>query len=135
VSISAQARLRERGFPHQDRTPGNVERDASERLVHRRVRLAVAGDALLVAERLRDRLAQRDGAVLGRVVLVDMKIALHPHGHVDQRMSAELFDHVIEEADSGRNVIDARTVQIDETAMSVSAVVRVMEPVRMGNRL
>jgi hypothetical protein len=32
-------------------------------------------------------------------MLVDVKIALHAAGHVDQRMARELLDHVIEEAD------------------------------------
>ena len=52
-------------------------------------------------------------AVLGGVVLVDMQVAVDLHRHVDQRMARELFDHVIEKADPGRNVVGAGPVEID----------------------
>jgi hypothetical protein len=57
--------------------------------------------------------ADGDGAVLGRVVLIDVQVADDLAGNVDQRMARELFDHVIEEADSGRHLIRARTVEIN----------------------
>src|SRR3546814_20626478 len=71
----AESFLRERAFPHEIRPPRNVERDARQRLVHRAQRVAVAADAALVAQRLRDRLAHRDAGILDGIMLVDMAIA------------------------------------------------------------
>ena len=47
------------------------------------------------------------------MVLVDMEIAIHFQRHVDQRMAAELFDHMVEKADPRRDVVTARPVEID----------------------
>jgi hypothetical protein len=46
-------------------------------------------------------MADGNRAVLGRVVLVDVEVAVDPAGNVDERMARELLDHVIEEADTG----------------------------------
>jgi hypothetical protein len=46
-------------------------------------------------------------------MLVDMQVALAVYPEVDQRMAGELLQHVIEEADAGRNRISACAVQID----------------------
>src|SRR3546814_8534967 len=51
---------------HQPGTPGNVQRHAGQRLVHRGIDAAVAGYAALVAQRLGNRLADGDGGVLDR---------------------------------------------------------------------
>ena len=107
----ASARIR--SLPDQIGPARNVERDAGQRLVHRRQRVAVAADAALVAQRLGHRLADRDAGILGGVVLVDMEIADRLHVEVDQRVARQLFEHVIEEADAGRDVIDAGAVEID----------------------
>ncbi len=74
---------------------------------------AVAGDAALVAERLRHGFAEREGRILDRMMLVDVQIALHGHRNVDQRMARQLFDHMVEETDSGGHRIVARAVEID----------------------
>ena len=46
-------------------------------------------------------------------MLIDVEVARNPAGHVDQRMAAELFDHMIEKADPGRHVIAPGAVEID----------------------
>ena len=46
-------------------------------------------------------------------MLVDMQIALGLQRNVDQRMPGELLDHVVEEADPGRDVVGAGAVEID----------------------
>ena len=46
-----------------------------ERLVHGQQERAVAADAALVAERLAQRLAEREADVLDRVVPVDVEVA------------------------------------------------------------
>ena len=88
-------------------------RDARQRLVHRHVHVGIAGDALHVAERLLHRLAERDADILGGVVMVDMQIALGLDRDVDARMPRQQIEHVIEEADAGRDLRAAGAVEID----------------------
>ena len=78
------ARLGEARFPNEVRPAGNVERDAGQRLVHRDQRVSVAGDAAAIAECPRDRGADGDAAVLGRVVRVDVEVADGADMQVDQ---------------------------------------------------
>jgi hypothetical protein len=72
---------------------------------------SVTRDPALVAERGGQRLPQRQRAVFGGVVLVDMQVAIDLHRHVDQRMLGELFDHVVEKADPGADIIAAAPVE------------------------
>ena len=88
----------------EERPAGDVEGDARQRLVHRQMDVGIAADALLVAERLHERLAERDAGVLDRVVVVDMQVALHLDREVDQRMAGEEVEHMVEEADAGRDL-------------------------------
>ena len=108
----AQPFLRESGFPHEEGTTRNIERHARKRLVHGGIGAAVPANAAAIAQSLGNRLAQRNRAVLGRVVLIDMQIASHLHGNVDQRVTRKLFDHMIEEADPGGNVISPHPVEV-----------------------
>ena len=108
----AQFFLREAGFPDEIWAARNVHHHAGHGLVHRGVRLAIAADPGLLAQRIGQRLTQRDGAVFRGVMLVDMQVAIHLQRHVDQRMAAELLHHVIQKADSGGNVILARSVEV-----------------------
>ena len=101
------------GAEHQERTPGDIYGDARQRLVHRQQAIGVAGQPALVAERLFERLAERDADVLDGVVIVNMQIAPGAHRHVDERVPGELVEHVIEEADAGGDLGRAGTVEID----------------------
>ena len=102
LSSSPTLFARERHLPDEVRPPGNVDRGARHRLVHRQMHVGVAGDALHVAERLLQRGAERDADVLDRVVLVDVEVALGLDGDVDQAVAGDLLQHVVEEADAGR---------------------------------
>ena len=46
-------------------------------------------------------------------MLIDVEIAPDRAGNVDQRVAAELFDHVIEETDAGGDRVGPRAVEID----------------------
>ena len=102
----------ELGLEHQERPPRNVDRDAGQRLVHRHVHAGIARDALHVAERLLHRLPERDADVFGGVVMVDVQIALRLHGDVDARMARQQVEHVVEEADAGRDIGRAGAVEV-----------------------
>ena len=57
------------------RPPAEIDGGDRERFVHRHDEIPGAVDAASVAERLRDRLAERDAEILDRVMLVDVEIA------------------------------------------------------------
>ena len=52
-----------------------IDRRDAERLVHRHDEVAGAVDAAAVAERLRDRFAERDADVFDGVMLIDVEVA------------------------------------------------------------
>ena len=59
------------------------------------------------------RLAEDDADVLGGVVLVDMEVALGLDGEVDEAVAGDLLEHVVEEADAGRDLGTAGAVEVD----------------------
>ena len=98
---------------HQERPARNVERDAGQRLVHRQQAIGVAGQAALVAERLLERLPERDADILDGVVVVDMQIALGGNADIDERVARELVEHMVEEADAGGDLGRAGAVEVE----------------------
>ena len=104
---------RERDVPDQERPPGDVDGGARQRLVHREVAVGVPRNPAPLAEGLRQRLPEHDAAVFRRVVEVDMEVTLRLQRDVDQGMAGELLDHVVEEADTGRDVELPRAVEVD----------------------
>ena len=74
-----------------------------ERLVQRRRRVAEAADAGPVAERPVECLAERDAGVLDGVVLVDVEVAVDLQVEVHAGVERERVQHVVEEADAGRD--------------------------------
>ena len=63
-------------LPDQERPPREVERRPHQRVVHRQMAGAVAPDAALVPQRLRQRPPEGDADVLDGVVVVDVQVAL-----------------------------------------------------------
>ena len=108
-----QTRHRKADLPHKIGPPRNIECATGQRLVHRRISRAIARNPALIAQRLQNRLANRDSGVFGGVMLVDMQVADGLHLQVDQRMARQLFEHMIKKADAGRNLINAGAVKID----------------------
>src|SRR5208282_3970938 len=104
---------REFGPEDEERPARYVERHARQGLVHRQKTVGVAGQAAFVAERPGQRLADGDSDVLDRVVIVDVAVARSANSEVDEGMTRELIEHVIEEADAGRDVGRARSVEVD----------------------
>src|SRR5262249_21645460 len=75
--------------------------------------VGISGDALHVAERLLQRLPERDADILGGVVVIDMQVALGLDREVDAGMARQKLEHVVEEADAGRDRRNAGAVEID----------------------
>ena len=75
--------------------------------------MAVAANALLVAHRLRDRLAERDADVLDRVMRVDVQVALGLDVEIEHAVARDLVEHVIEKRHAGREPRAAAAVEVD----------------------
>ena len=86
--------------PNEVRAPRDIERGARQRLVHRQIGMGIARNAAHVAKRFRHGKAQRNAAILNRVMLVDMQVALGGQRDIDARMARELLQHMIEKADT-----------------------------------
>ena len=56
---------------------------------------------------------ERDADILGGVVMIDVQIALGLDRDVDARVARQQIEHVVEEADAGRNRRTALPVEID----------------------
>ena len=131
---AADLRRREVDLPDQEGPAGEVERGADQRVVHREVAGAVAADAALVAERLRERAAERDADVLDGVVVVDVQVAGGADLEVEERVAGELVEHVVEEADAGLVVVRGRLPSRSSlTESAVSAVRRVISACACGS--
>ena len=97
----------------EPRAAGKIDHHARQRLVERHVGVAVAADALLVAERLGERLPERDADVLDGVVRVDLEVALGAHREVDHAVARDLVEHVVEERDAGGELRRAAAVEVE----------------------
>ena len=70
-------------------------------------------DAGTVAQRLRNRSADNVTGILGRVMEIDMQIAFGVQRDVDEAVARQLFKHMVEKADPGRDVARACPVEVD----------------------
>src|ERR1700743_2436253 len=73
----------------------------------------IAGDPGDGAERLLDRLAERDTDIFCGVMVIDMKVAIRLHRDVDARMPGQQIQHMVEKADPGGNLGYACPIEVD----------------------
>ena len=92
---------------------GKVHHDAGQGFVQGHIGVAVAGQALLVAQGLGEGLADGDADVFHRVVTVDVQVALGLHLQIDQAVAGDLVQHVVEEGNAGIELGTAGAVQIE----------------------
>ena len=85
----------------------------TQSLVQRHVGVAVTAYALLVAHGLGKGLAQGDAHILHRVVAVDVQVTLALNVQIDQTMTGNLVDHVIQKTNASVQLGLATAVQID----------------------
>ena len=97
----------------QSRPSRQVDHHARQRLVERHVGVTVATDALLVAERLREGLPERDPGVFHRVMGVDVQIALGLDVQIDQAVARDLVEHVVEKRHAGGKPGYALAIEIE----------------------
>ena len=116
---------------HQVRPAGQVDGGPGQRLVQRHDRVAEPADARLVAERLAQRLAQRQRGVLDRVVRVDLDVAAGLDAQVEQAVLGQLGEHVVEERHAGAHLGRAGAVEVQLDQDLVSLVTRSTRAVRL----
>jgi hypothetical protein len=99
--------------PNQIGTAREIERAAHQSVIHSQQAIAVAPNAALVAESLRQGLTQGDAHIFDRMMVINVQISGAAQGHVDQSMTGQLIEHVIEKADAGLIVIEAAAIEIE----------------------
>lgn len=92
---------------------GEVDDHARQRFVQRDVGMAVAKDALFVADGLGERLAQSDADVLHGVVVVDVQVALALDVQVDQPVPGDLVKHVLKKRNADIESGLSGAIQVD----------------------
>ena len=101
------------GPEDEERPARYIERNPGQRFVHWQEAIGIAGQASLVAERLRQRLAERDAHILDRVMIVDMAVALSPNFDIDKGMTRELIEHMVEKTNAGCNVGKTQPIEVE----------------------
>ena len=81
-----------------ERPAAEIDGGAGERVVHRHGRVAVARDPAPVAERLVERLAERERGVLDGVVVAGLEVAGRLDDEVEPGVEGELLEEVVVDA-------------------------------------
>ena len=110
---SADLRGAEGDVPDKERAAGEIDGSLCHRFIHRKIDRGVTSDAAAITERLGNRLPDRNAGIFDGMMIVDMQVTLGLDFHVDQRMPGKLVEHMVEEADTGRNLGFAGAVKID----------------------
>src|SRR5690349_18967211 len=100
---------RELDLPYQVRPVRNVDGDSGQRFVHRHEARPEAPNSGKIAKCPPDRLADDNGRIFRRVVEIHVQVPLGPDLQVDSGMPGETLQHVIQEAYSGVDVVNARS--------------------------
>ena len=91
---------------------GTVDRDVSQRLVHRDGDIRRAPDSAMIPQRGPDCLSEADTNVLNGVVCVDAEVTLDLQRQVEQSMAGEEHQDVIERADAGVDISRAGAIDL-----------------------
>src|ERR1019366_6013600 len=111
LEVAHQAHL-DQVLVDQGGTSAEIDGDHGEGLVHGHDEIAGAVDALAIAQRFGEQLAEHDADVFHGVVLVHVEIALGLQGEVEAAVLGEQLQHVVEEANAGRDVIASAALDV-----------------------
>ena len=75
--------------------------------------MAIAAQALLVAERLGNGLAERDADVFHGVVGIDVQVALGFDFEVDRTVAGDLVEHVVEEGNTSGKAANTGAIKVN----------------------
>ena len=99
-------------IPDKPCTSSEIECHLAETVVHGQAE-AVSFDAPFVAQCLSEAASQADGRIFDGVVFVHFQISFRVNGQIHASVFADLFEHVVEEPQSGMDVAGSVSVQID----------------------
>ena len=96
-------------------TLAEIESDDGERFIHGHDEVSGAVDALAIAERFREKLAEHDADVLDGVMLIDIQIALRFQSEVKAAVFCEELQHMIEESNASGDFVAAAALDFQRT--------------------
>ena len=99
----------ELGIPYQPGAPAEIQAYLTQTIVHGQC-VPVTLYTAFVAQSLVQTLAQSEGGIFYRVVLVHFQITFYMNRQVHTAMLAYLFQHMVEKAKPGVNITMAVTV-------------------------
>jgi hypothetical protein len=94
---------------NQSRTAAQVDRHHGESFIHGKNKIAGAVDSFTLSQRFSEELAKHDADIFNGMVLIDIQISVRVERQIEAAMFREQFEHVVEEPDSGRNLVTAAT--------------------------
>jgi hypothetical protein len=100
--------------PQADRGPWSsreVDNRAGERFIERGVRRPKSLEPTSVSERLSQRLAEGERAVFCGVMIINMSVTLTGDRQIKARVPREAEEHMVEEADAGRDLTSTLAVE------------------------
>ena len=100
----------------QRRAAAEIDRDYREGFIHGEYEVSGAVDAFAIAESLGEQLADHDAGVFDCVMLVDVEIAFGRELEIEGAVFGEELQHVIEEADAGRDLVPAAALDAEFAA-------------------
>ena len=98
-------------IPYQPRTTSEIQSYLTQTIIHWQA-IAVSFDTSLVTQRFTQTIAQSNGSIFDGVMLVHFQVAFHLNSQVQASMLADLFQHMVKESQTGRNVTLSATIQI-----------------------
>ena len=101
----------ELSVPNQPRTATEIQRHATQAIVHRKA-IPITLDPSLITQRFQHRLAKGDRRILYRMMLVDFQVAFYPYRQVRTGMLTDLVQHMVEETKPGRDRCLSGSIQI-----------------------
>ena len=75
--------------------------------------MTIPANAFFVADRLKQCLAERDADILNGMMVVNVQVALCLYIQINQTVTGDLIQHVIEKRNAGCKILATGTVQID----------------------
>ena len=102
--------MMELGIPYQPWAPSEVKGHLTEAVIHRQTE-AIALNATLVAQCLKDALAQGNSSILNGMMLIHLQITFRMDEQIDIAVLGDLFEHVVKESQSCAHITLACTIK------------------------
>ncbi len=98
------------------RPAGKIDHDPGQGLVEGREGMREPADAATIAQSLVERLAEREAAILDRVVVVDVQVPRAGQLQIEAAVLDQRRQHVVEEAEAGIDRRAAAAVEVESQA-------------------